>query len=93
LTGSDSKSATAPERRDVVAWTKRLDHTLTFYVVGLAASFGISHIDAIHTRLLRCFPRTYPSLNVVLPCGRAIFLLAILERGASLSEIAAAPGE
>ena len=58
------------------------DSTLAAYCVGLAASFGISHIGAIHTRLERHFPRTYPSLNVILPCGRAIFLLLILERGA-----------
>ena len=63
-----------------------VDRTLLGYTVGLAASFLISHVDFIHQNLLKHAPRTYPTLNVVLPCGRAIFLLLILERGATLSE-------
>ena len=59
----------------------RVDDVLVVYAAGLAASFGISHIDAIHLRLQRHFPKFYPYLNVVLPCGRAIFGLAILARG------------
>ena len=63
-----------------------VDHTLACYAGGLAASFGISHLDAIHVSLTRHFPRTYPYLNVILPCGRAIFGLAILARAAELAE-------
>ena len=65
------------------------DAVIAAYAFGLAASFGISHLDAIHYRLLRWMPSTYNSLNVVLPCGRALFLLAILQRGAANQERAA----
>ena len=63
-----------------------MDNTLGLYLAGLAASFGISHIDAIHLRLSRHFPRSYPYLNVILPCGRAVFGLGILARAAELAE-------
>ena len=63
-----------------------VDRDLACYAGGLAASFGISHVDAIHLRLTRYFPKTYPYLNVILPCGRAIFGLAILARAAELAE-------
>jgi len=62
------------------------DPVVRGYAVGLAASFGISHVTPVHNFLTVRFPRTYPYLNVVLPCGRAIFLLLILERGARLSD-------
>ncbi len=67
----------------------RPDAVIAAYAFGLAASFGISHLDAIHYRLLRWMPSTYSSLNVALPCGRALFLLAILQRGAANQERAA----
>ena len=57
------------------------DPLMAGYAFGCAASFGISHIDAIHTRLLRIMPTAYSALNVLLPCGRAIFLLAFVQRG------------
>eukprot|EP00966_Prymnesium_polylepis_P094924 2198220-Prymnesium_polylepis.1 len=63
-----------------------VDKTLSLYLAGLAASFGISHVDAIHQRLSRAFPKSYPYLNVILPCGRAVFGLAILARSADLAE-------
>ena len=64
-----------------------------WYALGLASSFGISHIDAIHLRLTRWAPVTYPYFNVVLPCGRALFLLAILQRGVSNQERAVAAAQ
>lgn len=65
------------------------DPLMAAYAFGVAASFGISHIDAIHLRLLRIMPTVYSALNVVLPCGRAIFLLAIVQRGVVNQERAA----
>lgn len=62
-----------------------VDEWLCAYFAGLAASFGISHYDPIHLRLSRWFPQTYPYLNVVLPCGRAVFGLAIIARAAELN--------
>ena len=61
-----------------------VDPTLLAYGGGLFASFAISHVDAIHLRLLRHFPHTYPMLNVVLPCGRALALLGMCVRAAEL---------
>lgn len=69
------------------------DPLMAAYVFGVAGSFGISHIDAIHTRLLRIMPTAYSALNVVLPCGRAIFLLAFLQRGVVNQERASAAGD
>ena len=63
-----------------------VDSILVYYSAGLAASFGISHIDFLHNNLTRFFPRTYPTLNVLLPCGRALGLLGIFARGAELAE-------
>jgi hypothetical protein len=40
----------------------------------------------IHNNLSRYFPKTYPTLNVILPCGRALFGLGILARAAELAE-------
>lgn len=56
------------------------DSLLAAYAFGVAACFGISHLDAIHLRLLRWIPSTYGRINVVLPFGRALFLLAFLQR-------------
>jgi hypothetical protein len=63
-----------------------VDRTLALYGGGLVASFAISHIDFLHNNLHRAFPRTYPTLNVLLPCGRALAILGILARGAELAE-------
>ena len=52
---------------------------LALYSAGLAASFGISHIDAVHRTLSRLAPRAYPYLIVVLPVGRCVFGLLIVE--------------
>ena len=64
----------------------QLDGMLGVYAAGCAACFGISHIGAIHNGLLRWVPRVYSKLNVVLPVGRALFLLAFLQRGAENQE-------
>jgi len=56
------------------------DAVLLLYAGGLAASFGISHISIINDTLTRLSPRIYPYFNVVLPFGRCVFLLAIIER-------------
>ena len=64
----------------------RIDGTLCCYATGLVASFAISHVDLIHNTLNRNFPRTYPTLNVLLPCGRALAILGIVARGAELAE-------
>ena len=66
--------------------SSRLDPTLLGYSAALIASFAISHVDAIHNNLSRYFPRTYPTLNVLLPCGRAIALLGIFARAAEIAE-------
>ena len=76
-------SGSTPGSRAAVS---RVDSTLACYAVGLAASFGISHVDLIHNNLSRYFPKTYPTLNVILPCGRALFGLGILARAAELAE-------
>ena len=64
------------------------DTVMGAYMLGLAASFGISHIDAIHLRLLKWTPSLYRMVNSyqVLPCGRALFLLAFLQRGVDNQE-------
>jgi len=62
------------------------DAILSIGVGGLAASFGLSHVAPIHNFLCSNFPRTYPTLNVILPCGRAVFLLLIFARGVELKE-------
>lgn len=61
---------------------------------GLVMSFATSHFDFLHNKLERGFPKVYPYLNVVLPCGRAIFGLSLLaaiadraDRGAPVTEI------
>ena len=59
---------------------------LAAYTAGLASCFGISHIAPIHNFLHRHSPTFYPYLNVILPCGRAIFLLLLAERGARIFE-------
>lgn len=59
---------------------------LAAYTAGLASCFGISHIAPIHSFLHRHSPTFYPYLNVILPCGRAIFLLLLAERGARIFE-------
>jgi len=59
---------------------RKWDTVLLAYVGGLAASFGISHISVINDTLTRVSPRIYPYFNVILPCGRCLFLLAIVER-------------
>lgn len=68
-----------------------LDGVMGAYILGLAASFGISHLDAIHLRLLKWTPSFYRFVNSyqVLPCGRALFLLAFLQRGVDNQERAA----
>ena len=63
-----------------------IDSTIAGCVCGLAASFGISHIDFVHNGLSRLFPRVYPIVNVLLPCGRAVFGLGLLARAAELQE-------
>jgi hypothetical protein len=64
------------------------------YAFGCASCFGISHIESIHLRLLRWVPSFYNVLNPLLPCGRALFLLAFLQRGVVNQERAvAAAGE
>ena len=64
------------------------DAVMGAYALGLAASFGISHIDAVHLRLLKWTPLLYRTINSyqVLPCGRALFLLALLQRGVDNQE-------
>ena len=64
----------------------RLDTSLLCYSAALIASFAISHVDAIHNGLHRAFPRTYPTLNILLPCGRALALLGIFARAAEIAE-------
>ena len=68
-----------------------LDGVMGAYILGLAASFGISHLDAIHLRLLKWTPSFYRFVNSyqVLPCGRALFLLAFLQRAVDNQERAA----
>ena len=67
------------------------DGVMGAYILGLAASFGISHLDAIHLRLLKWMPSFYRFVNSyqVLPCGRALFLLAFLQRAVDNQERAA----
>ena len=57
-----------------------LEEPLYAYTLGLAASFGISHIAPVHAFFTRTSPRVYPLVNVCLPFGRCLFLLAIVER-------------
>ena len=56
------------------------EEPLYAYTLGLAASFGISHIAPVHAFFTRNSPRVYPLVNVCLPFGRCLFLLAIIER-------------
>jgi hypothetical protein len=56
------------------------DYELALYTAGLAASFGISHTSVINDNLTRLSPRVYPYFNVILPFGRCVFLLAIIEK-------------
>mgnify|MGYP001238809182 CR=1 FL=1 len=56
------------------------DAVLGGYALGLLSCFAISHIEPLHATLLKRFPSTYPLLNVVLPFGRCVFALAIVER-------------
>ena len=63
-----------------------VDRTIVYYSGLLAASFGISHIDLIHNNLTRFFPRTYPYMNVALPCGRAVGILGIFVRSVEILE-------
>ena len=81
-----SEANAAPSQQQPHGLFSRVDSTLACYAVGLAASFGISHVDLIHNNLSRYFPKTYPTLNVILPCGRALFGLGILARAAELAE-------
>lgn len=64
------------------------DTVMGAYALGLAASFGISHLDSVHLRLLKYTPSMYRMINSyqVLPCGRALFLLAFLQRGVDNQE-------
>lgn len=56
------------------------DAVLGGYALGLLSCFAISHIEPLHATLSKRFPSTYPLLNVVLPFGRCVFALAIVER-------------
>ena len=68
-----------PAFRD--ADTGKPDVWLGVYAASCAACFGISHVDAIHLRLVRWVPRAYEVAGLTLPYGRAFFLLAFLQRG------------
>jgi TRAP-type C4-dicarboxylate transport system permease small subunit len=63
-----------------------LDAWLVGYALGCASCFGISHISSIHLGMLHAFPRTYGIVNPILPAGRALFLLAFLQRGVENQE-------
>ena len=55
------------------------DSWIALYAFGCASCFAVSHFDFIHQPLLRW--SFYRVLNPLLPCGRALFLLAFLQRG------------
>lgn len=55
------------------------DSWIALYAIGCASCFAVSHFDSIHQPLLRW--SFYRVLNPLLPCGRALFLLAFLQRG------------
>lgn len=58
-----------------------VDITLIGYGFCAGACFGISHVGAIHLRLVRWVPKLYSVAGATLPFGRAFFLLAFLQRG------------
>ena len=57
------------------------DMILLGYGCAAGACFGISHVGAIHLRLVRWVPKLYSVAGATLPFGRAFFLLAFLQRG------------
>ena len=74
------------EWRPYVTGLEDDEKAIAGYFVGLGASFGISHIAPLHNFFTANFPRTYPTVNILLPCGRAVFLLLILERGVRIAD-------
>lgn len=86
--GPGSKTSSGKNNLVAITMTENQGHAaaLAAYTAGLASCFGISHIAPIHNFLHRHSPTFYPYLNVILPCGRAIFLLLLAERGARIIE-------